>query len=143
MNKKILAIIVLVVVVISAIAITVYYSTKDKEKITASLIENGTTIKFEKDFIDFGKLTDGEVVTCSFKFKNTGKNDLIISSVTANCGCTVADYPRDPIAPNKEGQITVRYDSKGSSGFRIQKQVSVLANTSPSTTRLRIAADVQ
>ncbi len=142
MNKKIVALIVLVVVVLSAIAITLFYSSKDKDKITASLIENGTVIKFEKDFIDFGKLTEGEIATCSFKFKNVGKSDLIISSVTANCGCTVADYPREPIAPGKEGQITVRYDSEGSAGIRIQKQVSVLANTSPSTTTLRIAADV-
>lgn len=142
MNKKIVALIVLVVVVISAIAITLFYSSKDKDKITASLIENATVIKFEKDFIDFGKLTEGEIATCSFKFKNVGKSDLIISSVTANCGCTVADYPREPIAPGKEGQITVRYDSEGSAGIRIQKQVSVLANTSPATTTLRIAADV-
>lgn len=126
----------------SAFVVTLSSCSKNNKEITSSLIENGTSIKFEKDFIDFGKLTDGEVVTCSFKFKNTGKNDLIISSVTANCGCTVADYPRDPILPNQEGQITVRYDSKGSAGVRIQKQVSVLANTSPSTTKLRIAADV-
>lgn len=115
---------------------------KDKEQITASLIENSTSIKFEKDLIDFGKLTSGEVVTCSFKFKNTGKNDLIISSVTGNCGCTVADYPRTPISPGSEGQITVRYDSEGTNQFRVVKEVSVLANTTPATTKLRIVADV-
>lgn len=143
MNKKIVALIVLVVVVLSAVAITLFYSSKGKkDEITASLIENATVIKFEKDFIDFGKLTEGEIATCSFKFKNVGKSDLIISSVTANCGCTVADYPREPIAQGKEGQITVRYDSEGSAGIRIQKEISVLANTSPSTTKLRIAADV-
>lgn len=115
---------------------------KKDNTITTDLIENSTSVKFEKDIIDFGTLTSGEVVTCSFKFKNTGKNDLIISSVTANCGCTVADYPRNPIKPNTEGQITVRYDSEGSSGIRIMKEISVLANTTPSTTRLRITADV-
>lgn len=132
---------ILAIAVMILSLIIVSCSKKEKE-VTADLIENSTFIKFEKDFIDFGKLTSGEVVTCSFKFKNTGKNDLIISSVTANCGCTVADYPRKPISPNKEGQITVRYDSDGSSGIRITKEVSVLANTTPATTKLRIAADV-
>ncbi len=115
---------------------------KKESKINADLIENATSIKFEKDMIDLGSLTAGEVVTCSFKFKNTGKNDLIISAVSANCGCAVADYPKNPIKPNEEGQVTVRYDSDGSSGIRIMKEISVLANTTPSTTKLRITADV-
>jgi len=115
---------------------------KKEDAISTDLIEKSTTIKFEKDMMDFGTLTSGEVVTSSFKFKNTGKNDLIISSVTANCGCAIADYPKNPIKPNGEGQITVRYDSEGSSGIRIMKEISVLANTTPSTTRLRITADV-
>lgn len=132
---------VLLFTVVLSVALVISCNKKNNE-ISTDLIENSTSIKFEKDLIDFGTLNSGEVVTSSFKFKNTGKNDLIISSVTANCGCTVADYPRNPIKPNEEGQITVRYDSEGSSGIRIMKEISVLANTTPSTTRLRITADV-
>jgi len=115
---------------------------KKENKISANLIENSTSINFEKDFIDLGKLSSGEIVTCSFKFKNTGQYDLIISAVTANCGCAIADYPREPIPPGEEGQITVKYDSDGSAGIRITKEVSVLSNTNPATSKLRIAADV-
>jgi hypothetical protein len=132
----------LTLIVITALFFSFVSCSKDKQQVTASLIENSTLIKFEKDLIDFGKLSSGEVVTCSFKFKNTGKNDLIISSVTGNCGCTVADYPRTPIAPNQEGQITVRYDSEGTNQFRVVKEISVLANTTPATTKLRIVADI-
>lgn len=131
-----------IIIAVLVLSVTFFSCNKKENIVSADLIENSTSIKFDKDFIDLGKLTSGEVVTCSFKFKNTGKHDLIISFVTANCGCAVADFPREPISPNQEGQITVRYDSEGSAGIRITKEISVLANTSPSTTKLRIAADV-
>lgn len=130
------------ILLVSIITLSLSSCKKNESKINADLIENTTSIKFEKELIDFGRLTDGERVTCSFKFVNSGKSDLIISSVSGNCGCTVADYPKEPIAPGEEGQITVTYDSSNSSGMRISKEVSVLANTSPSTTKLRIVAEV-
>ncbi|MBP1629548.1 MAG: hypothetical protein H6Q15_441 [Bacteroidetes bacterium] len=130
------------ILLVSIITLSLSSCKKNESKINADLIENTTSIKFEKELIDFGRLTDGERVTCSFKFVNSGKSDLIISSVSGNCGCTVADYPKEPIAPGAEGQITVTYDSSNSSGMRISKEVSVLANTSPSTTKLRIVAEV-
>jgi Protein of unknown function (DUF1573). len=116
---------------------------KNKDKISSSLVENSTSIKFEKDLIDFGTLQAGEIATCSFKFTNTGKNDLIISSVTANCGCTVVDFPKDAIKPGDQGQITATYNSEGSAGLRIQKEITVVSNTQPSATRLHIMAEVK
>ena len=115
----------------------------DKSDINVSVIENKAAIKFENDVLDFHTLNDGEKVTGSFKFKNTGSHDLVISDVSANCGCTVADYPRNAIKPGGEGIISVTYDSKGSRGIRVQKLITVLANTTPSKTILKIVADVQ
>ncbi len=40
---------------------------------------------FEKELHDFGKITQGEKVSYIFKFKNTGKSSLIISSASASC----------------------------------------------------------
>ena len=113
-----------------------------KTDFDASIVENTTTIKFDRDVIDFKSLAHGESVTGSFKFSNTGKHDLVISEVTSSCGCTVADYPREAIKPGKEGMITITYDSKGYSGKRITKDVNVVSNTIPSITKLRIIADV-
>jgi len=107
-----------------------------------SIVENSAVIKFEREAIDFHDLNNGEVVTGSFKFKNTGKYDLVISEVTTSCGCTVADYPKNPIKPGEEGMISVTYDSKGYSGKRIVKEVFVIANTDPSLTKLLIYANV-
>jgi hypothetical protein len=113
-----------------------------KDELTASIVENSAIIKFERDVIDFKNLNNGEIVTGSFKFRNVGKYDLVISEVTTSCGCTVADYPKEPVKPGEEGMITVTYDSKGFSGERIVKEVSVVANTDPAVTKLRILAAV-
>lgn len=135
-------IIIYVFVVLLLVGVTVSCSHK-KENLSASLIENATHIKFDKDLVDFGTLQAGEIATCSFKFTNTGTNDLVISSVTANCGCTVVDYPKDAIKPGASGQITATYNSEGSAGLRIQKEITVVSNTQPSMTKLHIIAEVK
>ena len=56
-------------------------------------------LEFMQDFHDFGNVIRGEVVTYAFKFKNSGKSDLIIADITASCGCTATEYPEKPIKP--------------------------------------------
>ena len=112
------------------------------EDIDASVVDQPTSIKFERDVIDFKRVEAGEKVSGSFKFTNTGKNNLVIYEVNTSCGCTVADYARGEIAPGESGMISVSYDSDGASGMRITKQVTVNANTKPAKTNLRIIADV-
>ena len=68
-------------------------------------------IKFEKTVIDFGTFSmDEPVQKCTFKFTNVGNAKLVINAVHASCGCTVAEYPKDFIAPGATGEITVTYD---------------------------------
>ena len=99
-------------------------------------------IKFNKEEHDFGTLLQGEVVTYSFHFTNTGKMPLIISEVGSSCGCTVGDYPREPIAPGKTGDIKVTYNSAGHHGFQ-SRFLTVMSNTNPAKTTLRIKCTVQ
>lgn len=99
-------------------------------------------ISFEKKEHDFGTLLQGEVVTYSFHFTNTGDVPLLISSVNSSCGCTVGDYPHDPIAPGKGGAIKVTYDSKGHHGFQ-SRSLTVMSNAIPAKTILRIKGKVQ
>jgi hypothetical protein len=98
-------------------------------------------ISFEKDFHDFGKLYAGEQVTYSFKFKNTGKSILVISSVSTSCGCTVSTFPKQPINPGEGATIDVSFDSNGRHGLQ-SKSVTVFTNTQPPVTTLRIKAQV-
>lgn len=98
-------------------------------------------IEFENDFYDFGRIIQGEKVSYNFKFKNTGKSDLIISRVTSTCGCTVGDFPRTPVRPGETSKIEVKFDSENRRGFQ-NKSITVLSNAQPSTNTLNIKAQV-
>lgn len=99
-------------------------------------------ITFDKVEHDFGTILQGEVVSYSFHFTNSGNAPLLISNVNTSCGCTVGDFPRDPIAPGKDGVIKATYDSKGHHGFQ-SRWLTVVANTNPNQTKLRLKATVQ
>jgi hypothetical protein len=103
---------------------------------------NAAAFKFEKESYDFGQIEEGERVSYEFTFKNIGKSPLIITGATATCGCTVPEYPKEPIAPNAEGKISVVFDSKGKEGMQ-NKVVTVTANTVPSSTMLHLIGDVK
>lgn len=104
--------------------------------------EKQPIITFDKTEHDFGTLLQGEVVTYSFHFTNTGKAPLLISNVNTSCGCTVADFSREPINPGKDGYIKATYDSKGHHGFQT-RSLTVVTNTNPNQTVLRMKGNVQ
>ena len=97
---------------------------------------------FEKEVHDFGTIIQGEKVAYSFKFTNTGKADLIITSAKGSCGCTVPEWPQEPIAPGAEGVIDVVFNSDGKSGQQ-NKKVTIVANTVPNTKVLAINGTVE
>lgn len=98
-------------------------------------------IEFETEIFDFGKITQGEKVSHTFKFKNTGKGLLLLSSVNSSCGCTVTEYSRKPIAAGQTGEIKVVFDSSGKSGA-IEKTIIVISNCIPNQNVLKIKADI-
>jgi hypothetical protein len=120
-------------------------------KISSELVRNPVTasgendknklpeIEFEEDFHDFGKIIQGEIVTYAFKFKNTGKSDLLISRVSTSCGCTASEYPREPIKPGEEGNIKITFNSRGRIGVQ-RKTATILSNAQPNRTTLTIKA---
>ena len=114
---------------------------------TATNIPAGplTSIEFEEASFDFGEIMEGEKVVHVFKFKNTGDEPLIISNAKGSCGCTVPDWPREPIAVGKTGEIKVQYDSKGKGqpqGRIETKRVTITANTDPANSFLTIKGKV-
>lgn len=98
-------------------------------------------LTFDKNEHDFGIAMQGERLSYSFKFTNTGKKDLIISQASASCGCTVADFPQTPIRPNGRGHVTIAFDTKGLKGLQT-KSVIIFANTNPNQVNLRVSAMV-
>src|SRR5690242_19782167 len=65
---------------------------------------------------DFGVINQGEKVSYTFKFKNDGNADLIISSAVGSCGCTVPHYPKGTVAAGDTGTVDVTFDSSGKQG---------------------------
>ncbi|MFD2288404.1 DUF1573 domain-containing protein [Pedobacter petrophilus] len=99
-------------------------------------------VVFEREIFDFGKIKQGEKVNHEFKFKNTGKSPLIISNATATCGCTVPEFPKEPILPGKEGVIKVTFNSQGKEGMQ-DKVITVNSNANPATSSVHLVGDVR
>jgi uncharacterized protein YxeA len=97
---------------------------------------------FVEEEHDFGLLVDGEKVSYSFVFTNTGDAPLIISNAKGSCGCTVPNWPKDPIAPGKTGTIDVSFNSSGRKGIQ-NKAVTLTANTNPNRKVIKIKAEIQ
>ena len=61
--------------------------------------------------VDYGTIAQGSDGKKVIEVKNTGDKPLIISNVIPTCGCTVASWTKDPIAPNKKGEIVITYNT--------------------------------
>jgi hypothetical protein len=127
---------------------------KEEQKISTDVIDvpasasgipaqpgSAPIITFSEESHDFGKITQGEKVSYSFVFKNTGGSDLVISSAIGSCGCTVPTYPKGPVKPGEESKIDVVFDSEGKSGL-VQKTVTVTTNCNPSNKTITITATI-
>jgi hypothetical protein len=92
----------------------------------STAVQSGAKIEFNKETHDYGNIKyDGEPY-CSFEFKNTGDQPLIISNAKGSCGCTVPEWPKEPIAPGAKGTIRVKYDTKRPGP--INKSVTINSN---------------
>lgn len=99
-----------------------------------------TSIEVESVY-DFGDAVEGEVINVTFDVKNTGSIPLTIVDVKPACGCTVAEFTKEPIAPGKTGSITAQVNTQGFRG-PISKSVIMLANTDPTRTTFIVKGNV-
>lgn len=100
-------------------------------------------MKFKNDKHEFGNVEVNSENKYSFAFTNSGTEPLKISNAKGSCGCTVPNWPKEPILPGQSGNIDVVFrPSKGQAGSKQTKTVTVSANTSPENTILKITAFV-
>ena len=105
---------------------------------------NTTEIVFDKESHDFGNVKKGATVEHTFRFTNIGKEKLVVEFASGSCGCTVPDYPKNPIAPGEMGEIKVVYTAKEDKeiGLEDQQEVTIIANTEPPVSLVTITAKV-
>ena len=101
-------------------------------------------IKFEKTSHNFGTFPESSPkVTCTFKFTNTGDKLLVIHQAMASCGCTVPQFPKEPIKPGESGEITVTYNGAGKFPGHFKKSITIRTNAKQVIVRLYVEGDMQ
>lgn len=109
---------------------------------SGQVFKDSTTVQIIDSVYDFGKVTDGEKVEYSYRFKNTGKNPLIVTTATASCGCTVPEKPEQPVKPGETGFIKVVFNSQGRVG-EVHKEVTIVSNAYPAFPILQLKGKVE
>ncbi len=101
-----------------------------------------TTMEFTDTKFDFGTITEGTLAKHAYHFKNTGSNPLLIAKAEASCGCTVPQWPKEPIPPGGEGDIVVQFNSEHRVGHQ-QKNVMIHSNAQMESISIGFSVDVK
>lgn len=139
------------IILLSTLILTASCSKQGNEQkqISSDEIQNNSTVDnpsenrdeakivFEEYEHDWGEINEGETVLHTFKFKNEGTKNLVISNVQASCGCTTPEWTKEPVEPAGEGKIVVKFSSTGKGGLQ-KKTVTVYSNSNPVATELSI-----
>ena len=107
------------------------------------LAQGTAQITFEKTTHNFGSFPESSpIVVWTFKFKNTGDGLLVIHQAIASCGCTVPQYPKEPIKPGESGVVTVTYNGAGKFPGHFRKTITLRTNSKNEITRLIVEGDM-
>ena len=104
--------------------------------------KNAAEMKFDVETYDFGTIKQGDKVTYDFSFTNTGKEPLLITNAQGSCGCTVPQWPKEPIAKTSKGTIHVEFNSAGKMGMQ-DKTVTISSNAKNAQVVLHLKGNVE
>jgi hypothetical protein len=110
-------------------------------KIETAINPNAAEISFETEVMDYGTIEHNADGNREFKFKNTGKEPLIITNCQGSCGCTVPTWPKEPIKPGASASIKVKYATDRVGAF--EKTVTVSSNGKTASKILKIKGVVK
>ena len=104
--------------------------------------QNGTQISADELTYNFGTIAEADgLASHTFVVKNTGDAPLVITRITASCGCTQPEWTKAPIAPGKTGNVKVTYNPKGRPG-PFYKTISIFSNGKKGSYTLAIKGNV-
>lgn len=124
-------------VVLLALVFSVVTMTAQNDKAVT-----GPEISFKKTTHEYGTIELNGDGTYNFEFTNTGNEPLILSKPRSSCGCTVPQWPKEPILPGETNKIKVTYNTHKAGPFN--KTVTIYSNAkNKSTVLLRIKGKVE
>ncbi|MBX7241757.1 MAG: DUF1573 domain-containing protein [Bacteroidia bacterium] len=100
-----------------------------------------TTLAWDSETFDFGKMNEGDKVKHIFTVTNTGTNPLYVVNVKPSCGCTSPNWTKEAIAPGKTGIVEIEFNSAGKAGMQ-SKTVMITTNTEPVQKSLKFTGEV-
>ena len=90
---------------------------------------------------DYSEILPREVNISSYFTRDIKLNTPIVSAAAGSCGCTIPEWPKEPIKPGKEGKVNVIFSSEGKSGIQ-EKSITIITNCEPSTRIVKIKTDI-
>jgi len=102
--------------------------------------KKGQEIWFEEYLHDYGEILQDSDGSWSFAFKNVGAQAIVINRVRSTCGCTIPEWPREPIEPGSSGNITVIYNTALTGTFL--KSIYVYSTAANSPVKLQVKGKV-
>ena len=101
--------------------------TELKPELEPKKATTGPILEVENPVFQFGTIGPSKKVTCEFKFKNTGPENLVIQKILSTCQCTVPQLTKKEYKPGESGTITVFYRS-GTYEAAVQKHLHIVSN---------------
>jgi len=140
--KQIITYTLTTILIVAVLFVSCGRGSSAESKNTPSDTTGVAVITFRMLEHNFGAVKAGEKVGCIFPFTNTGDADLVLTSATASCGCTIPKYNKKPVAPGDAGTVEVVFDTSGRDGMQT-KTVVVQSNAENNLVILRIIAEVK
>ncbi len=129
-------------IIIAILATGFAWTVNAQDTRSAASDGNKAEFKFEQMEFNYGTIKQGDKVDYEFVFTNIGKEPLIISSANGSCGCTVPEWPKEPIKKGEKGKIKVTFNSAGKQGMQ-DKTVTINSNASTNPVVLHIKGNVE
>lgn len=90
------------------------------------IANDGAELTLASETIDLGEMTKDSFYYHTLNFTNTGNEPLIISRAQGSCGCTVPDWPKQPINAGESEAIKIKFHAR--SAGPVNKQVTIYSN---------------
>ena len=107
----------------------------------ASIPADLPAIAFTDTLVELGIVSEGTQVDVVFSFQNTGSAPSSSPTSAHRVDAPRRTMATEPIEPGDNGEVAVRFDSRGRVGAN-RKEVFVVTNAVPSTTTLVLNAEV-